>query len=183
MNISMMAKSQDVVVLLKWLCCPTVKSYADLASELGMSVGEVHSATQRAAQSGLFDLESKRPRMNALREYLIHGVKYAFPAHRGAPTRGMPTSYAAPPLSEHIQREEAKDLPPVWPDPEGKVRGYALEPLFRNVPYAARQDQQLYELLALVDALREGRARERNLAVTELNRRLEALGNREVVPV
>ena len=70
MNTIMMAKSQDVVVLLKWLCCPMVKSYADLASELGMSVGEVHGATQRAAQSGLFDLESKRPRMNALREYL-----------------------------------------------------------------------------------------------------------------
>ena len=183
MNITMMAKSQDVVVLLKWLCCPTVKSYADLASELGMSVGEVHSATQRAALAGLFDLESKRPRMSALREYLVHGVKYAFPAQRGAPTRGMPTSYAAPPLREQIQQQEAKDLPPVWPDPDGKVRGYALEPLFRNVPYAARQDQQLYELLALVDALREGRARERNLAATELGRRLEALGNREAVPV
>jgi len=169
MNTAMMAKSQDVVVLLKWLCCPTAKSYAELASELGMSVGEVHSATQRAAQAGLFDLESKRPRMNALREYLIHGVKYAFPAHRGAPTRGMPTSYAAPPLRELIQHEE-------------KVRGYALDPLFRNVPYAARKDRQLYELLALVDALREGRARERNLAATELGRRLEVLGNREVVP-
>jgi hypothetical protein len=94
----------------------------------------------------------------------------------------MPTSYAAPLLRELIQHEAAKDLPPVWPDPEGKVRGYALEPLFRNVPYAALRDQQLYELLALVDALREGRARERNLAATELRRRLETLGNREAVP-
>ena len=58
-----------------------------------------------------------------------------------------------------------------------------MDPLFFNVPYAARRDQQLYELLALVDALREGRARERNLAVTELGRRLEALANREAVPV
>ncbi len=120
--------------------------------------------------------------MNALREYLIHGVKYAFPAPRGAPTRRMPTSYAAPTLRALIQHEEAKDLPPVWADPEGKVRGYALDPLFRNVPYAARKDRQLYELLALVDALREGRARERNLAATELGRRLEVLGIREVVP-
>jgi len=182
MNMAVMAKSQDVVVLLKWLCCPAVKSYADLASELGMSVGEVHSATQRTAQAGLFDLEGKRPRVNALREYLVHGVKYAFPAHRGAPSRGMPTSYAAPSLRDHFPREEAKDLPPVWPDPEGKVRGYAVEPLFPSVPYAARRDQQLYELLALVDALREGRARERNLAAAELGRRLEALGNREALP-
>jgi hypothetical protein len=182
MNIVMKAKSQDVVVLLKWLCCPAEKSYADLASELGMSVGEVHGATQRAAEAGLLDRENKRPRINALREYLVHGVKYAFPAHRGAPSRGMPTSYAAPPLREHFPQDDAKDLPPVWPDPEGKVRGYALEPLFRSVPYAARRDPQLYDLLALVDALREGRARERNLAAIELGRRLEALGNREVVP-
>jgi len=81
---AVMAKSQDVVVLLKWLCCLTAKSYADLASELGMSVGEVYSATQRVALAGLFDLESKRPRMNALREYLVHGVKYAS-QHKGVP--------------------------------------------------------------------------------------------------
>ena len=101
-----MAKSQDVVVLLKWLCSPAKKSYAELASALGMSVGEVHAATQRAIASGLFDSEAMMPRLSALKEYLIHGVKYAFPASRGAPTRGMPTGYAAPPLKEHFQRDE-----------------------------------------------------------------------------
>jgi len=174
-----MAKSQDVVVLLKWLCHSGTKNYADLAEELGMSVGEVHGATQRAAEAGLFDLESKRPRIQALKEYVVHGVKYAFPALRGAPTRGMPTSYAASPLKEHFAQDEARALPPVWPDPEGKARGYALEPLFRSVPYAARRDRQLYELLALIDALREGRARERNVAANELGRRLEAFAHRE----
>jgi hypothetical protein len=37
---------------------------------------------------------------------------------------------------------------------------------------AALEDRKLYELLALVDALRHGRARERNLAGRELARRL-----------
>lgn len=178
----MMAKSQDVVVLLKWLCHPAPESYADLAEELGMSVGEVHGATQRAAEAGLFDLDSKRPRIHPLKEYLIHGVKYAFPAVRGAPGRGMPTSYAASPLRDHFPQDEIRDLPPVWPDPEGKVRGYAVEPLFRSVPYAARRDPQLYELLVLVDALREGRARERNFAAAELSKRLESLGSRQELP-
>jgi hypothetical protein len=182
MNMAVMAKSQDVFVMLKWLCHPAPKNYADLAEELGMSVGEVHGATQRAAESGLFDLESKRPRIQALKEYLVHGVKYAFPARRGAPTRGMPTSYAASPLKEHFAQDESKELPPVWPDPEGKARGYALEPLFRSVPYAARRDPQLYELLALIDALREGRARERSFAAEELGKRLEALAHREKLP-
>jgi hypothetical protein len=94
----------------------------------------------------------------------------------------MPTSYAASPLKEHFASGETKELPPVWPDPEGKIRGYSLEPLFRSVPYAARRDPQLYELLALVDALREGRARERNFAAEELGKRVQALDLRAVLP-
>jgi hypothetical protein len=63
-------------------------------------------------------------------------------------------------------------MPVVWADPQGTVRGEALEPLYRSVPEAARADAQLYEWLALVDAVRSGRARERELAVAELRRRL-----------
>ena len=168
-----MAKSQDVVVLLKWFCSRAKKPYSELAADLGMSVGEVHAATRRAVEAGLFDLENARPRIAPLKEYLIHGVKYAFPARRGALGRGMPTSYAGPPLQDYFPTAPG-DLPPVWPDPAGTVRGYALEPLFRSVPFAARQDPKLYDLLTLVDALREGRARERNQAGIELGKRLDA---------
>lgn len=52
------------------------------------------------------------------------------------------------------------------------MRGYALSPLYRSVPKAVERDPRLYELLALVDAVRDGRARERELAVKELSRRL-----------
>jgi len=83
----------------------------------------------------------------------------------------MPTSYAAPPLNAVIVDSETGN-PPVWSDAEGTVRGYALEPLFRSVPKAARRDPKLYELLALTDALREGRARERKLAQEALKKRL-----------
>jgi hypothetical protein len=93
------------------------------------------------------------------------------PGSTGAPTRGVPTSYAALPLSKTIA--EAGELPPVWPFADGKVRGYSFAPLHKNVPQAALADERLYELLALVDALRNGRARERNLASQELTRRLE----------
>jgi hypothetical protein len=37
---------------------------------------------------------------------------------------------------------------------------------------AAERDKGLYELLTLVDAIREGRAREKNLAIKELKARL-----------
>ena len=36
-------------------------------------------------------------------------------------------------------------------------------PLYKNVPTAARRDPKLYELLALVDAIRDGRARDERL--------------------
>ena len=82
----------------------------------------------------------------------------------------FPTAYAAPPLSEKISSD---DLPPVWPDAEGSVRGYAIVPLYSSVPAAAKSDSLLYEYLALVDALRIGRARERRFAEEELKHRLK----------
>jgi len=59
----------------------------------------------------------------------------------------------------------------VWPHPNGTVRFIGVEPLHPSVPFAAMQDERLYELLALFDALRVGKARERNMAL----RRLQAL--------
>lgn len=83
-------------------------------------------------------------------------------------TRGMPTAYAAPPLSDLIHA--GLDPIPVWPDAEGEVRGELFKPLFRFAPAAARADSKLYECLSLIDALRGGRARERNLAKEHLTR-------------
>jgi hypothetical protein len=98
-------------------------------------------------------------------------VKYAFPVHRGGLVRGIPTAHAAPPLNQQIA--ESSDPPPVWPDAEGSVRGVEFSPLYKNVPTAARRDTRLYELLALVDAIRDGRARERAIAIRELTARID----------
>jgi hypothetical protein len=62
----------------------------------------------------------------------------------------------------------------VWPDKDSKVKGYSFAPLYKTVPKAARQDQKLYELLALVDAFRDGRAKERTIAEKELTERILA---------
>ena len=64
--------------------------------------------------------------------------------------------------------------PPVWPDPEGDTQGFSFSPLYRTVPDAARRDHCLYELLALTDAIRDGGARERDVAARELRARLKA---------
>jgi hypothetical protein len=129
-----------------------------------MSASEVHAAVKRAQASHLlYDASlGERPNCSAIEEFLLHGLKYTFPPDRGGLTRGVLTSYAAAPLKAFIARGE--DPPPVWPFARGKDRGLAFEPLYKNAPEAALRDPALYELLALVDALRDGRARDRKLA-------------------
>jgi len=168
-NVSMALKPQDVVVVLK-LCGYGANRppFAQIAADLSMSSSEVHAAIQRAQAAHLLHGPDmlNRPNMSAIEEFLIHGVKYAFPAERGALTRGLPTSYAAEPLNRLIA---PGDEPiPVWPHPEGKKRGIAFTPLYKCVPVAAMRDPLLYKQLALLDALREGRTRERKLAEQEL---------------
>ena len=145
---------------------------AQLASDLWLSPSQVHASLKRLGRSRLIEAQTSRPVLRAVEEFLIHGVKYAFPAQRGEATRGMATAHAAPPLKAQIVES---DLPPVWPDAEGEVRGVTLEPLHKAAPKAARKDPTLYELLALIDAVRDGRVRERQLAEKELSARLRRL--------
>jgi hypothetical protein len=147
-------------------------TYAELGKELAMSPSQVFRSVARSEQAGLlYRLETVCwPNRANLEEFLISGVKYAFPVIRGGIVRGIPTAHAASPLNQ--QFAGSSDPPPVWPDPDGTVRGLEFSPLYKNAPAAARRDQKLYELLALVDAIRDGRAREREIAIDELKKRI-----------
>lgn len=167
----MVIKPQDIVVALKLALDVSLPSYAILGQSLGMSASEVHAAVRRLIDARLVDPESKKVRREALRNFLVHGVPYAFPASPKGVSRGMPTAWAAPAMSGQVQSDQ---LPPVWPDPDGQVQGVAVQPLYPSVPGAARRDPALYHLLALVDALRIGRARERSLAEKEIGQHLNS---------
>ncbi len=171
----MILKQQDVVILLKLVVLGRQPwTYQRLAVTLSISQSEVHAGVRRAVAARLMNdvtTTDSRPNYAALREFLIHGVRYAYPPKHGGLTRGMPTGYAAPPLNKVIVG--SSEPPPVWPYAEGAVRGMSLEPLYPSVPAAAERDPKLYELLALVDAMRDGRARERDLAAKELEARLD----------
>jgi hypothetical protein len=163
-------KPQDLYICLKLVTIDGgMPSFGRLAGEVLMSPSQVYSAVGRATAAGLLDIR-RRPRRQALLEFILHGVRYAFYPERGSVTRGVPTAHAAPPIVEEIAGD---DLPPVWPDPEGTARGESLAPLHRMVPQVVRNDHALYELLALVDVRRIGRAREQKLAAQHLERRLK----------
>jgi len=176
-------RPQDVVVLAKLIVHGGPRpTFAQMATDLSMSSSEVHAAWKRLVQARLVSGEAgnARPNLHAAEEFLTHGVRYAFPARRGEVTRGVPTGYAAEPLNREIVPGE--DPPPVWPHPEGPTRGVALEPLYRTVPSVALRDPALYEVLALIDALRDGRARERKLAERYLRARIYGDGRKRSQP-
>jgi DNA-binding Lrp family transcriptional regulator len=161
---------RDLLVLLKLSEDLPSWTFDSIAHELNLSSSSVHRSVQRAARAGLFDNHGREVNYPALREFVAHGARYVFPPQWGGEARGLPTAWAAPPIADQIISSGANV--PVWADPEGKVRGIALEPLDPAVPDAARYDKKLWELLALFDSIRVGAARERSLAKEELDKRL-----------
>jgi len=173
----MSLKSQDILFLLKLVSLGNrAWSYNELAVELFMSPSQVHASAKRSLNASLAIQSNSTIQVNIrnLTEFLVCCVRYVFVPERGSLNRGMPTLYAAAPLNdEFIQSNEP---PPVWPDPEGKVRGESFSPLHKSAPSAAKKDPGLYELLVLVDAIRGGKARERDYAIKELKKRMDKYG-------
>ena len=139
-----------------------------IALQLNISSSEVTESLARSAFAGLYDPVRKKVMARALFDFLQYGLKYVFPQQPGALVRGIPTAHSAKPLVDLVQSNE----PYVWPSADGTHRGQAIEPLYPTVVQAVSNDQLLYEMLALVDAIRVGNAREVNLAVNELSKRL-----------
>lgn len=186
-------KSQDVVILLKLVSLEDNEqsvgsqsqprglaggedpySVRGLEAALGISKTEVSASLKRSIASGIAikDRKSGRPKPSRrqLRDFIVHGLKFVFPASQGAMQRGLATAFAAPVLRESLH--SAGSLVSVWPYALGQEIGQSVEPLFRTVPKAAEKDERLYEYLALVDAVRLGDQREASLAAKLLTERL-----------
>lgn len=154
----------DIVVAVKLATLKEDPTYAQLAHSLGISASQAHAAVGRCVASQLVHADSKRVIKASLMEFLEHGVRYMLPGKLGPEARGVATSFSAAPLNEEIDAQEII----VWPHPEGELRGASLEPIYKIVPDVARNDPQFHSMMAMIDAIRMGRARERSLAKTIL---------------
>ncbi len=162
-------RPHDMVILLKiaakgdapWLM-------KDLSNELGISTSEVSESIHRSVLARLIAQDKKTLMKMFLLDFLEYGLPFVYPQQPGALVRGIVTAHAAKPLSDEIVSNEAY----VWPYAEGNVRGQAIEPLHPKVPEACLKDPLFYELMALCDALRVGRAREKKLAIEALKSRI-----------
>ena len=162
-------RPQDVVILLKIITYHGQEWYQiPMAEDLYMSQSEISQSIARSKFAGLLDSSGKKVRTIAFMEFLQYGISYVFPQQPGAIVRGIPTGHSAAPLAGIIQSQESY----VWPTGKGKARGQSIVPLYPSVIEAALKDEKLYELLVLVDAIRVGRAREKEIAISELKSRI-----------
>jgi hypothetical protein len=148
----------------------TAGTMAELATEMAVAPSQVHSSLRRLELAGLIRADARRANARALGEFILFGVRYAFPATRGPLTEGVPTAYSAQPLAAEV---DAVDVV-VWPTRPDRdtVRGFSVQPLFRQAPRLLTTSPETYRLLTLVDAMRLGDPRARNIARTHLERAL-----------
>ena len=171
MSESATLKPLDAGVLL-YLCFHPGATYGEMAEALGTGKSSAHRAIARLAKSGLVaddDVMGIQPNRGAALEFLQFGAPYAFPAQRVAKARGIATGFSAPMLTGGMSAERD---PLVWPSTLGTLVGAGVRPLFAGAVQVSFQDAPLYESLALMDALRVGDAREREIARARLGEML-----------
>ncbi len=174
-TMSIRLKPQDIVLALKLVAIGAADwTQPGVARALHVSAGEVNHGLKRLAVCHLYAPVDRRIVRASLLELLVSGLRYVFPAQLGLLGDGMPTAFSAAPLAGKLRLGDEDGV--VWLVPDGgaraRVRGRVIEPLYPSAPLAAAEDPKLHELLALADALRVGRARERALSRTELEKRL-----------
>lgn len=146
-------RPQDIVILLKIVALQSDNWLnKDLATQLQISNSEVSESLNRSFISELLGSEKRKVYREGLLEFLVYGLKYAFPAMPGRLARGMPTAYSAPVLSNEYVVDDSY----IWPVSGEITKGVVITPLYHTVPEACKQDSTLYELLTLTDALRVG---------------------------
>lgn len=169
-------RPQDIVVLLKKITSEGKDMLnKDLAVSLGISASEISEALERCRIASLVDISKKRVQVLALKDFLVYGLGYVFPAQPGAVVRGVPTAVSASPIKDKINGGSEVF---VWPYKKGSVRGQSIEPLYSSVPEAVGKDDELYKLLVIIDTLRMGRVREKEVAIAELEKFLNAYGEK-----
>jgi hypothetical protein len=163
-------KPQDIVVICKLSITKDVGdlNQTSLSRSLYLSQSEISSSLTRSNFSGLLSSDKRSVNKNKLFDFIQFGLQVVFPVQPGEMTRGTLTAHSAPPLSGDIVGTQSY----VWPYAKGLDRGLSITPLYHTIPQAILLDAQLYEILALLDAIRVGRVREKQLALKYLKQLL-----------
>ncbi len=164
-------RPQDIVLLMAILALPP-KNNKQLAKILQISESEVSESLYRSEYAGLIDsVKLKNINKLALSDFLFYGLKYVFPVRPKGIGRGIATAHSALPLKNRLIFDENY----IWELENGDLRGQIIEPLYPKFPLIAQENEKLYELLSLIDAIRIGSGRMASIAKEELQKRLNGL--------
>jgi hypothetical protein len=169
-----MVKAPDIYVLSGLLAQDERWSYRSLAERLRVPHPVVQRALARAQGADLCSADRREVHLPHFEEFALHALRFVTPAELGALVPGVPAAWAAEPMASAI-RSSVEEPPPVWPYAGGRVRGQAIEPLHPAAPEAVEGWSELGEILSLLDSLRAGDARVRNVAGGFLSERLRDL--------
>jgi len=168
-------RPQDIIILLKMITLGNKKcSVVELSDCLHISIGEISKAMERNVVAGLVSSDKARVNKFALRDFLIYGLQYVFPPQPGSSTRGIATAHSAPPVNQYIT-EGSENY--VWKYYKGTRRGNSIVPLYEKIPKIVENQPDLYEFLTIIDTLRIGKKREVEIAINELDKRLNKYGS------
>lgn len=163
-------KPQDVVILLKILSLnDTEWTQNSLAINLEISQSEISESIKRSKYAGLINTIDNKVNSRIFLDFIIYGLKVVFPQRPGAIVRGILTAHSAPFFQDKFLSEENY----VWPYAKGNSRGQSIIPLYKTIPHVSQYDQALYELLVIVDIIRVGKIREKELAIDILKQKLK----------
>jgi hypothetical protein len=169
----MVLNPKDLVVALAVAIPPPAPSDAwttqDLAAMVGISLSQVHMAVVRLKAAGLLGEKGLKSPLNrsGLLDFVLFGARYSFPPVFGRVARGIPTGLNSHAFKSGMIRASNIALSEsswVWPSPLGELRGVSLTPLFPGVGHVYIAFPELYSALVHFDALRAGKAREREAA-------------------
>ena len=164
-NRSIFLKSQDVVLAMIMMGRTAIPQ-KEIARISGLSPSEVSNGIYRLKKARLLDGNSKVMKSN-LCDFLVHGVPHAFPATIDYNEQlGIPTSHS---YMDNIMAGYEY----VWPQKDGQLLGRGVSPLHPSAVVTSLQNSKCHQLLANIDALRVGRAREKSQAIDLLRKKLK----------
>lgn len=162
-------RPQDLVILIKIALNKEGNlQIKDLAKDLYISPSEVSKSLKRSEFAGLYLPTQKKVMRQALMEIIQYAVKYIYPTIPGYMTNGIPTAISHPYMTAKFE----PNIKYVWQDNNAMERGLAVTPLYDGAINAAKHDEDLYLVLALIDVLRIGKNREKDISIQMLKTKL-----------
>lgn len=160
-------QSQDIILAIYLLAEDSPWTFQSLSDIMGISTSQVHLAWGRLTNSKLADSKFRRPIKRNLLEFLEHGVKYSFPPRERGIGAGMATGHVHPAMKSHLVSPGEVDRF-VWTNSTGRTKGVCVDPIHKSAVNVSQANSNAYAILAVLDSIRLGKAREQAAATAAL---------------